>query len=211
VTKYQTYRENVRDVGRFKKYAENNHASWVEFARKAGLGDVNPILVTGVDRTKDFAMMCYSDYDDGLECVFRTSSSGAWGTWETPRPIYEHHGPQSCHPSFTQAMDSMLSGNTDAETVLDEYDQCIFVRYTGMRARKSWVPRIMKAAAGPHNPGTRGRDGEGSPLQAQYDSGTGSDSSYSLDDDWDNEMGSDTSVDSGSDSVFHNPTTVRCF
>ena len=208
MTKYQTYRENVRSVGKFKKYAEENHTSWVEFARNAGLGDVNPILVTGVDRTKDFAMMCYSDYDDGLECEFRTFSSGAWGTWKTSRPIYEHHGPQQCRPFSPQAMES-ISGDGSAETDSDEYNQCIFVRYTGMRARRSWIPRIMKAAAGPHNPGTKGKDGERSPLQAQYDSGSSSDtSSRSLDGDWNNDEDSDTSVDSGSDVVFHNPTAV---
>ena len=99
VTKYQTYGEDVQEVGKFEKYVKENHASWVEFARNAGYGNVNPVLVTGVDRTKDFAMMCYSGYDHGLECEFRTSTSrtvptSAWGTWRTPRPIYENHGPR---------------------------------------------------------------------------------------------------------------------
>ena len=195
VTKYQTYREHVQDVGRFKKYAEDNHSAWVEYARKAGRGDVNPILVTGVDRTKDFAMMCYSDYDCGLECDFRTSSSDPWGTWNTSRPIHEHHGPQPSCPSS------------------DEYNQCIFVRYTGMRARRPWIPRIpriLRASAGPHNPGTGGHDDEGTPLQAQYDSDSDSDtSSRSLDDDWDNDVGSDTSVDSEYDAIIDDPTMVR--
>ena len=207
VTKYQTYREHVQDVGKFKTYAEENHTSWVEFARNAGRGDVKPVLVTGVDRTKDFAMMCYSNYDDGLECEFRTSSSAPWGAWKTPRPIYQHHGPQLCHPSSTPALDSMSSDNSDAETDSDEYNQCIFVRFTGMRARRSWIPRIMKAAAGPHDPGTRGHDGEGSPPQAQSDPDSGSDTS--LDGDWGNEMGSDTSVDSGADAFIDNPTMAR--
>ena len=213
VTKYQIIREHVQDVGRFKKYAEDNHSAWVEFARKAGRGDVNPILVTGVDRTKYFAMMCYSNYDDGLECEFRTSSSGPWGTWKTSRPIHHHHGPQLSHPppTYTQVVDSTLSSDSRAEPNFDDYNQSVFVRYACMRARRSWVPRILKAAAGTRDlGGTRGHDGGGSPLPAQYDSYSGSDtSSRSLDGDRDIDMGSDTSVDSGSDAVIHNPTIVH--
>ena len=92
---------------------------------------------------------------------------------------------------------------------LDEYNQCVFVRYFRMPARKFWVPK-MKAGAGPHDLGTGGRDGEGSSLRAQYDSGSGSDiSSSPFDDDRDNDVGSATSIDSEPDNVTHNPTAVR--
>ena len=224
ITKYQTYRENVQEVGKFEKYTKENHASWVEFARNAGYGDVNPVLVTGVDRTKDFAMMCYSDYDQGIDlCTFKTSapsviSASAWGTWETPRPIYENRGPQLCSPPSAQTTDLTSSNNNPAETVSDEYNQCVFIRYFTMRARKLMVPKVIKAAAGPHDLGrdSGGYDGEGSPLQAQDGSGSGSNfSSSSLDGNRENEADSVTSIDSEpgseSDTVIHNPTTVRYF
>jgi hypothetical protein len=217
VTKYQTYRENVQEVGKFEKYTKENHASWVEFARDAGYGDVNPVLVTGVDRTKDFAMMCYSDYDhDGLECQFKTlapgiASSTAWGAWETTRPIYENHGPQLCCPPSTQTVDLNSSSSNHAGTVSDEFNQSVFVRYFSMLNRKLRVPKTIKAAAGPHDLGSGSHDGEGSPLQAQYDSGSGSDvSSSPLVGNWVNDSGSVTSVESESDTVIHNPTTVGC-
>lgn len=215
MTKHQTYSEDVRGVGKFEKYAKDNHLAWAEFARCEGLGEVNPVLVTGVDRTKDFAMMCYSDYDDeGLECQFRTLASGSasnttWGTWETTRPVYKNQGPQSCFPP-TQTINPTSAGDNNAETVSDGFDQCVFIRYISVRSRRLWVPKIIKAAAGPHDLNTGGRDGEGSPLQAMYDSGSGSDiSSCSSNDDGDNDMSSVTSVGSESDIVIHNPTTVR--
>ena len=214
VTKHQTYRENIQAMGKFEKYAKKNHASWAQYARREGHGDVNPILVTGVDRTKDFAMMCYSDYDFGLECEFRTSASGTasasgWGTWKTTRPIYENHGPQLCHPLSTQSTSLASPSDRHAETPSDEYNQCVFIRYFRMPARKLWVSK-MEAAAGPHNISTGGQDGEGSPLQAQYDSGSGSEiSSSPFDGGRDSDMGSVTSIDSESDIVTHNPTTVR--
>ena len=210
VTKYQTYGEDVQELGKFEKYVKENHASWVELARNAGHGDVNPVLVTGVDRTKDFAMMCYSGYDHGLECEFRTSASrtapaSAWGAWRTSRPIYENQGPQLHLPPSTALMSS---GNSNAGTVSDEYNQCVFVRYFGVLYRKLWVPKIIKAGAGPHNL-SGGYESGRSPYQAQLDSGSGSDiSSNSSDGDWD--MGLVTNIGSESEIVVHNPTAVRC-
>ena len=215
VTKYQTYRENVQEMGKFKKYARENHASWVEFACEAGYGDVNPVLVTGVDRTKDFAMMCYSEYDSGLECEFRTlapriTSASAWGTWQTSRPIHENHGPQLCYPPSTRTVDSTSPGNNHPEVVSDGFDQCVFVRYYSVLARKLRIPKVIKASAGPHELGTGGYDGEGSPIQVQYDLGSGSDISPGPSDgNWDDGVGSVTSIDPESDIVTHNPTAVR--
>ena len=219
VTRFKTYREKVREIGRFEQYVKKNHASWVDFARDAGYGDIDPILVTGVDRTKDFAMMCYSDYDQCLECEFRTSAHGtpsafAWGTWETTRPINQNHGPQLCCPPSAQTTSLASSGNSHAGTGSDEYNQCVFIRYFGLLPRKLGVPKRIVAMAGPHNLNMWGPDGEGSSLQAQYDSGSDSDiSSGPLDSDCDNGTGSVTSVDSGSETgtVFHNPTTVGYF
>ena len=215
VTKYRTFKENTQEIGKFKKHTKNNYASWVEFARNDGHGDVNPILVTGVDRTKDFAMMCYSGYRSLLECSFKTSASSTtsaspWGRWETARPIYENHGPQQCRPPSTQAIDLTPSGSSREVTDSDENNQCVFVRYFIMLPRVRWLPRVIRAAAGPHNLSPGGYDGEGSPLRAQEDPGPSSDiSTGSLDDDQDGDMSSVTSTDSASSTVIHNPTTVR--
>ena len=89
---------------------------------------------------------------------------------------------------------------------------CALPIYLKMVARKLRIPKIMKAAAGPHHLGTGGYGGEGSPIQAQHDSDSSSDiSSSSLDGHWDNDTGSVTSIESGSDTFIHNPTTVRYF
>ena len=210
MTKYQTYSENAQEMGNFQKYAKENHASWVEFASNAGHGDVNPVLVTGVDRTKDFAMMCYSDCGSGLECEFITSTPGitsasAWGTWRASRPIYMNHGPQPSSLPPVKTADTMSPGNTHAETVSDEFTQCVFIRYFSMLPRKEGVPKVIKAEApGPHDVNTEGYDGEGPPPQVQRDSGLGSEiSSSSL------ENCTGANVDSKSDAVMRNPSTVH--
>ena len=208
VTNYSTYREDIHQAGAFEKYAKDHYASWVEFARETGHGDVNPIFITGVDRTRDFAMLCYSSDRNNLECEFTKSGSGG-GTWRKTGLVYTNHGPQLCRPpSATQTVGPRPSGDAGSETAFgeDEYNQSVFVRYFTVRKRLG-VPRVIKAAAGPCDPGRRGYDGEGSPLQAEYDSDSDSDSVSSLSDD-DDGWSSATSLDSESDIVIHNPTVV---
>ena len=202
-TKHRIYGEDARRLGTFEKYAKEHCGSWVEFAREAGYGDVDPVLITGVNRTKDWALLCYSNNAKVLECKFTTSvpgSASVWGTWIKPGFVHAKSGPQPRRPN---------SDNEHTETALDEYNQCVFVRYWTGRKR-SWIPRILKASAGPHTVSRGGRDDEASSLKAppEPDSDSGS-ASGSSDGRRDNSGSSSTSIDTGSDIVIHNTATVR--
>jgi len=213
VTKYQTYREDIQRAGTFENYAKQHYDSWVTFARETGHGnDINPILVTGVDRTKDFAMVSYSNDDDDLKAEFSPSVPGAasaiiWGTWHTTGFAHTNCGPQ-LHSSPSTAGPAP-SGDDSTETVLDEYDQCVFVRYYTMRKRL-WIPKVIKAGAGPHELGPGDREERGSPeAGARSPSDSGSDVvSGSCDDDRDDDISSATSIESESDIVIHNTALV---
>ncbi|KAF9649188.1 hypothetical protein BDM02DRAFT_1945456 [Thelephora ganbajun] len=214
VTKYQTYREDIQRAGTFEKYVKEHHASWVAFARETGHGsDINPVIVTGVDKTRDFAMISYSSDDDGddLRCEFTTSAPGvasasAWGTWHTTGFVYTNCGPQSCCPP-TQTTDSAVSGNNNMETVSDGYNQCVFVRYYTMRKRLG-IPKVVKAGAGPHDFGPGCREDEESPeVEASSASDSGSDIMSSLcDDNGGDDRSSVTSIETESDILIHNTT-----
>ena len=214
LTKHMTYREDIRREWTFEEYTKAHYDSWVAFARDNGYGNaIKPVLVTGVDMTRDFAMMSYANDDDSdLTAEFTTSAPGAsaWGTWQTTGVIYTNCGPQLCRPRPpAQAMDSASSGNHRTETVSDEYNQCIFVRYFTVRKRLG-IPRVIKAAAGPHDLGPGGSHGGGSPPEVQYSSDSSSDIvSSPPDDDGDDDRSSITSVGSESDVVVHNTTPVR--
>lgn len=211
VTKYQTYKENVQAVGAFNKYVKENYASWVEFARDEGHGDVNPVLVTGLDRTKYFAMMCYSNHEGGLDCEFNTSTSetasgSAWGSWNTTKPVHVNHGPQQ-PPFSTHTEDSTPPSSDRAQNCSDKYNQCVFVRYFTMRNRRFGIPKVIKAGAGPHNPDTGKHDDGGLPPYVHDDSDSDSDTASSLfDSDGDDDTGSVTSVETEPDVVVHNTT-----
>ena len=217
VTKYPTYREDVQREQIFEEYTKRHYDSWVTFARGAGHGnDVAPVLVTGVDITRDFAMMSYSSNGVHLTSEFTTSvpgvasaSASVWGTWRTDGLVHTNCGPQlCCPPSSTQTMDLTSSGNT--ETVSDEYDQCVFVRYYTVRKRPLLFPRVIKAAAGPHDLGPGSHDGKGPRLEVRSGSHSGSSTvSGPSGDDGNDNISLATGIDSESDMVTHNTTAVR--
>ena len=212
VTKYPTYREDVELESIFKAYTKRHYNSWVAFSRDTGHGDdIKPVLVTGVDMTRDFAMMAYSNDNVSVASEFTISapmvgsaSASAWGTWHTEGLVHTNCGPQVCRPP-TRTTDLTPPSNRDTETVPDEYNQCVFVRYYTMRMRALVFPTIIRAGEGPHDLGPGGHDDEGLPeVEAQSDSDPDPNtmSMSSL-------RSSATSVDSGFDAVIHNTTSVR--
>ena len=214
MTKYPTYREDIQRAGNFKKYTKDHYDSWVAFARDTGHDDdVKPVLVTGVDMTRDFAMLSYLNNGDDMTSEFTTSGPGvsfAWGTWRSTGSVHTNCGPRPPLPSSaTETTDLTSPGTSDMETISDEYNQCVFVRYYTMRKRLG-IPRIIKAGAGYHYLGPGDRDIE-DPLEEQCNSGTDLDiGSDTFDDDWD-DRSSVTSVHSDADTVIHNTSSVRSF
>ena len=201
LAKHPIYREDVQLEGTFEEYTKGHYDSWVAFARERGHpNDIKPILVTGVDMTRDFAMMAYSNDGDDLMAEFTMSAPGVaspWGTWRKPGVVYTNCGPQLSRPP---------SSVSHAETVSDEYNQCVFVRYYTVRKRLG-IPRVIRAAAGPHDLGPGSRDDERPPLEVKRNSDSGSDIVPSP---LDNDGGDDaSSIDSEPDVVIHNTIVVR--
>jgi len=204
LTKHPTYREDAKLGRTFEEYTKMHYKSWVDFAREGGHpNDIKPVLVTGVDVTRDFAMVSYSNDGNDLRAQFTTSAPGVvspWGTWRAPGVVHTTCGPQPSRPP---------SGGDHMEIVSDGYNQCAFVRYYTMR---KWlgIPRVMKAAAGPHDLGPGDRDGTESPMDVDYSSDLDQDIELSLfDDDGNGDGGSVTSIESESDIVVHNTPPVR--
>ena len=216
VTKYRTYKEDVQREQIFEEYTRRHHDSWVAFAREAGHGnDVNPVLVTGVDMTRDFAMMAYSSNSAGMESEFTTSvpmvasaSISAWGTWRTEGLVHTNCGPQLCRPPSSTETEDLISFDDDGpENIPGEYNQCVFVRYFTVRKRALVFPMVIKAAAGPHDLGPGDRDDKELPeVGVESDSDSGSDT---WDVDAENDRGAVTKAESESYVVSRNTISVR--
>lgn len=216
MTKYRTYREDIELESAFEEYTKRHYDSWVTFARNARHGnDIKPVLVTGVDMTRDFAMIAYSNNGTRLSSEFTTSvpllasaSASAWGKWHTQGLVHTNCGPQLCSPpSSPNALDLGSANAIQIATTPNEYNQCVFIRYYSIRKRALMFPKLIKAAAGPHDLGS----GDNHPgtlpeltVQLSSDSETGSDSSGDSMTDC-----SDSVTSYGSDfEVFHNVSSV---
>jgi len=88
VTKYPTYRGDTLRESAFEKYTKRHYESWVAFARHMEYGnDVHPVLASGLDMTRDFAMVAYSNESTSLESdltiavpLLASASASVWGT-----------------------------------------------------------------------------------------------------------------------------------
>ena len=184
VTKCRTFREDVDLEAAFEEYTKRHYNSWVAFARSKQYGnDIKPVLVTGVDMTRDFAMMAYSSNSARLSSKFTisdpllTSASGsAWGRWETRGLVHTNCGPQLRTLSLLSDELGAENSGTGTGDISKEFNQCVFVRYYTMRWRAFMFPKVMKAAAGPHDLGDGDNHDEAHPelmVQSVPDSSAG--------------------------------------
>ena len=215
LTKYRTYREDIELESAFEEYTKRHYDSWVTFARNARHGnDVKPVLVTGVDMTRDFAMIAYSNNSTHLSSEFTTSipllasaSASAWGTWHTQGLVHTNCGPQLCSPPPSpDTLDLYPPDANRVDATPNEYNQCVFIRYYTMRKRAFIFPKVIKAAAGPHDLGPGDSYDRASPclgVEPSLDSET----EFDLTNSRDSTMGHHNLV-SGYDSESHNISAV---
>ena len=195
LTRYPTDREDTSREGEFEKYTKKHYDSWVTFAEEKGeirKDDTGPVLVTGVDKTRDFVMLCYSKDDDRiLDCDFTTSGITGCGEWRKEGTVHTNHGPQpgSGPTPSAQAPDPTPSDDENPETISEQH---VFIRFFTVRKRLL-VPRVIKASAGPHELGGGGDGGDGSPLEAPCGS----------------DQDTTTTIDTESDVVVHSIRAVR--
>jgi hypothetical protein len=197
VTKYPTYREDSLLESAFEAYTKRHYESWVKFARDKQYGnDIHPVLVTGFDMTRDFAMAAYSNEGVSLEsgCTINvpmvaSASASIWGTWHTRCSTHTNHGPQQCRPPPRgQAVhDSLPSQSVETGSVPSEFNQCVFIRYYTMRSRKGMpmFPKVIRAGAGPHDLGSGDNGGDAFPkLTVQSDAEPTMDGDEGLGNQW---------------------------
>ena len=161
-TRHSTYNEDAQLDLRFRRYTKLHYESWVEFSREQEYGEnLRPILVSGFDMTKDFAMMAYSTSDSSVQAgatfstpMFGSVSATAEWTWRTACTPHVKYGPQERRPPGLRPL------QPDAGRPSTEFNQCIFIRYYTMRSEFGLFPRVIRAGAGPHDLGSGETRGE---------------------------------------------------
>jgi len=167
MTRYPTYMEDALLESVFEKYIKRHYESWVKFARSEGYGDdIQPVLVSGFDATKDFAMLAYTNEGTFLEAgsdvavpMLASAYASVWVTRHTRCSPHFKSGPQSWDLlPMVQAIDFPSSQLANARTIPTGFDQCVFIRYYTMRSK--WLfPKVIRAGAGPHDLGSGGNRG----------------------------------------------------
>lgn len=170
MTKYQAYREDSLLESAFEKYTKRHYESWVAFARQKQYGnDVQPVLISGFDMTRDFAMVAYSHEGASLETdltitvpMLASASASIWGTWRTRSSPHTNCGPQICSPPPPERAIDLPSQSVDTRHIPNEFNQCVFIRYYTMRLRKrlALFPKVIRAGAGPHDLGSGDNSGD---------------------------------------------------
>jgi hypothetical protein len=165
MTKHQTFSEDMKLHRTFKRQFLKHYRAWVAFAQDQGhdveLEDL--ILVTGLDVTKDFAMLAFAndsgDFDINFQVgasQYATGSVGAWGSWRVANSAHENWGPQETAPPGTIRAASALrtitsAGESSNAIPNDEYRQCVFIRGYRIRRRFGVWPQVQNAAADPQD------------------------------------------------------------
>lgn len=190
VTKHSTYPEDIEAEDAFEEYTKHHYSSWVTFAREKRLGnDIKPIIVTGVDMTRDFAMMAYSNKGARISSKFTitaplagSGSAPVWGKWDTQGLVHTNCGPHYRTLSPHSDVLEIQRFDTNTREIPKQYNQCVFVRYYTMRWRALVFPKVIKAAAGPRDLGPGNNRNEtlpdlavqlGSDLDTEADMGAG--------------------------------------
>jgi len=183
VTRYPTYSEDIDAQFKlaFETYTINHYDSWVKFAHHMGYGtDVQPVLVTGLDFTKDLAMLAYSNGKFSLEANLVVDSR----TLSASTSI-RVTGNGSCSAHYHQWPTPWSEQPEDFPPVHQiapprDFNRCVFIRYnTGVR--RMWQLQIMKAGAGPHDLGPGDNRGGAFPeltVQSDVEAATGDDGNW---------------------------------
>jgi hypothetical protein len=156
------YRQDVVNRKRFLEYTIKHHRSWLDFAHELGhdvsLSDL--ILVTGCDKTSEWACAAWSENTKSLKATFfagasfiAEGSANIWGRWESAESLDKNVGPQPLVPTVPavnttpqvtpQQPDAMLIDDPPPLQIVPliappPATQCVFVR--GYRMG-SWFKR----------------------------------------------------------------------
>ncbi|KAF8528479.1 hypothetical protein BU17DRAFT_38248 [Hysterangium stoloniferum] len=171
VTNQKTFRADAIRLRGFARYAVKHVDSWLSFAiqddRDVKLEDM--ILVTGYDMTSEYAMAAFHDTESTVALEFQagltasSASASVWGLWRSSNSVHHNCGPQARIPpsQMTHAQSLVIGEPLEGPQSRDLFDnfppngynQCVFIR--GFRVKKRiGIPRVLKAAAGPHDLGS---------------------------------------------------------
>lgn len=118
------YRQDALDKRRFAEYIVRRHRSWLAFANKLGrdLSLTDLILVTGCDRTSEWACAAWSEKTKSARLSFIAGIPGVaqgnlslWGRWESSHSLDKNVGPYRSLTGTRHSTQTLTLSNTLSE------------------------------------------------------------------------------------------------
>ncbi|KAL0948303.1 hypothetical protein HGRIS_010895 [Hohenbuehelia grisea] len=135
-------REDILALDLCKEYAKEHYESWYDFANRQlrlGLNNGDIILVTGCDKTAEWATAAFNERSRGVGISFYGgfpmvggAEVSLSGSWQTGTSVQHRSGPVS-----------------DCGDV--KYDQTIFIRSYKVKESITGAPKVIRAASEPRD------------------------------------------------------------
>ncbi|KAH9949139.1 WD40 repeat-like protein [Amylocystis lapponica] len=159
VMKEPATREELHPSRRMANYMRQNHQSWYTFATEVCDLDIERediIFVRGWVKTAEWAVAAFVHEGRAAQLTFSgdfTAGANASFTLATATNVTVlpevSAGPRGMVQQGRRAS-LRITGPPDLDAAQDQlHEQCVFLHYYKMKMRFFW-PRVMKAAAGPH-------------------------------------------------------------
>lgn len=152
LTRHNTLCLDSSQDGTLRKYIKDHYSAWGEYARYRGFEEVDLILISGIDLSRDYAMLAYAtgDYRFSAQVTadipaVASAWADVWATSTNVGPTHFNWGPDE--PTVEQPT-SPLSQPPEA-TTQPSGSHITFVRGWRMKRRIILIPTKLKAEAEP--------------------------------------------------------------
>ena len=125
----------------------------MDYARDLGYGEVNPILISGIDSVRDFAMFVYATGENQVSMTLTadippiTSTwANVWAGWSTNGTVHYNWGPTEDdlqRTTVTETSEAVALTSRSLNTHVS------FIRGWRMKRRVKLFPTVIKAGAEP--------------------------------------------------------------
>jgi hypothetical protein len=160
--------------GTLKTYIKKHYDSWLEYARdpSQGFGEINPILVSGIDSARDWAMFTYSTSHNHVSTELTIDVPAVASTWASfsatslscsgmktnwGPEIAELEAPSgttsSIEESDIRAANSAYPSSEVSRYTMHHHhgNRITFIRGWRMKKRSYWIPTVIRAEAEPRD------------------------------------------------------------
>lgn len=158
LSRHKTRSTDTPQDGRLEAYIKKHHDSWVEFARDEGYGEVNPILVSGIDSAEDWVMFTHACQENQASTKVTLDVPALASTWASLSASWSNDAGFIVNwgPLTEADTDDVIQSSTNPSSAISRLTasrqaggNITFVRAWRLKKRSLRFPKVMRAGAEP--------------------------------------------------------------